>query len=62
MVLAIEPCAMTPPRRSFQRKVEEASTTTGLKTYAPNDLSVGGTRLISQEKVIFERREIWRNP
>jgi hypothetical protein len=33
-----------------------------LKTHAPNDLSVGGARLILQEEVIFEEREIRRNP
>jgi hypothetical protein len=33
-----------------------------LKTHAPNDLLVGGARLILQEEVIFEQREIWRNP
>jgi hypothetical protein len=48
--------------RSFQRKVEEASARVGLKTYSPNNLSVSGTRLIFQEKVIVEHREIRRNP
>jgi hypothetical protein len=53
---------MPPPKRRLHRKVKEASAMAGLKTYAPNDLSVGGTRLIFQEKVIFEQWEIWRNP
>jgi hypothetical protein len=62
MVLAIEPCPMPSPERSFQRKVEEASARVGLKTYSPNNLSVSSTQLIIQEKVIFEHREIMRNP
>jgi hypothetical protein len=53
---------MPSPERSFQWKVEEASTTVGLMTYALNNLSVSYTRLIFQEKVIFEQREIRKNP
>jgi hypothetical protein len=34
------------PKRSFQGKVEEASMRAGLETYAPNNLSVGGTWLV----------------
>jgi hypothetical protein len=62
MVLAIEPCPMPSPKRGFQGKIEEASVRASLKTYAHNDLSVGGTRLILQEEILLEQREVWRNP
>jgi hypothetical protein len=62
VVLAIEPCSVPSPERSFQRKVEEASARMGLKTYSPNNLSVSDTQLVFQEEVVFEQREIGRNP
>jgi hypothetical protein len=34
----------------------------GLETYAPNNLPVGGTRLVLQEEVIFKKRKVRRNP
>jgi hypothetical protein len=34
----------------------------GLETYALNNLSVSGTRLILQEEVIFEKKKVRRNP
>jgi hypothetical protein len=34
----------------------------GLETYAPNNLWIGGTRLILQEEVVFEERKVRRNP
>jgi hypothetical protein len=46
VVLVIEPCPMPSPKRGFQGKVEESSARASLKTYVPNNLSVGGTRLI----------------
>jgi hypothetical protein len=46
MVLTIEPCLVPSPKRSSQRKVEESSMRAGLEAYAPNDLLVGGTRLV----------------
>jgi hypothetical protein len=62
MVLAIEPYPVPSPKGGFQGKIEEASARTSLKTYAPNDLLVGGTQLILQEEIIFEQREVWRYP
>jgi hypothetical protein len=35
--------------RSLHRKAKEASTRVGFKTYAPDNLTVGGTRLVFQE-------------
>jgi hypothetical protein len=49
-------------KRCFWRKVEEANTRAGLETYAPNNLSIGGTQLIPQEEVVFEERRVRRNP
>jgi hypothetical protein len=50
------------PKRSFQVDIEEASTRIGLETYAPNNLPVGGTRLVLQEEIVLEKREVRRNP
>jgi hypothetical protein len=46
MVLAIDPFLVPSQKRGFQGNVEEASARVSLKTYAPNDLLVGGTQLI----------------
>jgi hypothetical protein len=46
VVLAIEPCPMPSSKKGFQGKIEEASARVSLKTYAPNNLSVGSTQLI----------------
>jgi hypothetical protein len=46
VVLAIKPGPTPSLKRSLQRKVEEASTRAGLKTYNPNNLSVSGARLV----------------
>jgi hypothetical protein len=62
VVLAIEPCSVPSPERGFQRKVEEASARMGLKTNSPNNLSVSDTQLVFQEEVVFEQREVGRNP
>jgi hypothetical protein len=58
MILAMEPCPMPSLKGSFQGKIEEASRRAGLETYAPNSLPVGGTRLVLQEEVIFERGKL----
>jgi hypothetical protein len=53
MIISIELCPVPSPKRSFQGKIEEASMRASLETYAPNNLPVGGTRLVLQEKVVF---------
>jgi hypothetical protein len=50
------------PKRSFQGKIEEAGTRVGLETYAPDNLLVGGTQLVLQEEICFEKWEVCRNP
>jgi hypothetical protein len=61
MVLTIKPGPMSSLERSLHRKVEEASTRAGLKTYTSNNLSVSGTRLIFQQKIVLEQGEIGGN-
>jgi hypothetical protein len=51
-----------PVERCFHGKIKEADARAGLKTHAPNNLSVSGTRLILQEEIIFEYGKIRRNP
>jgi hypothetical protein len=46
MVLAVEPCPVPSLKRSLYRKVKEVGTREGLKTHAPNNLTVSGTRLV----------------
>jgi hypothetical protein len=53
MIISIEPCPVPSLKRSFQGKIKEASIRASLETYAPNNLPVGGTRLVLQEKVVF---------
>jgi hypothetical protein len=62
MVLIIEPCSMSSPERIFQGKIKETSTRAGMEAYAPSNFSVGNTRLVFQEEVVFEQWEAWRNP
>jgi hypothetical protein len=61
MVLTIEPCPMPSLQGSFQGKVKKAGAKAGLKTYAPNDFPICGTRLIFEEKIILEQRKVRRN-
>jgi DNA-binding transcriptional regulator PaaX len=61
MTLAIEPCPVPSPKRTFEGKIEEAITGAGLEIYAPNNLSVGGTWLVLQEDIVFEKRKVRRN-
>jgi hypothetical protein len=62
MIFTIKPCPMPSPQRSFMGEVKEASAWASLKTYAPDNLTVNGTRLMFEKKVVFEQREIRRNP
>jgi hypothetical protein len=61
MVLAIKPCHMPSPKRGLHGKVKAADTRAGLETHAPNNLTVSGTQLVFQEKVILEQRKVRRN-
>jgi hypothetical protein len=61
VVLTIKPGPTPSLKRSLQRKVEEASTRAGLKTYNPNNLSVSGARLVLQEKIVLRQGKIRRN-
>jgi hypothetical protein len=61
MVLAVEPHLMSSPKGSVHRKVKEADVRVGSETHAPNNLTVCGTQLVFNEKVILEQRKIRRN-
>jgi hypothetical protein len=61
MVLTVEPCSVPSPKRGIHGKFKKADVRTGLMTHTPNDLSVSGTWLISQEKIIIEQREVRRD-
>jgi hypothetical protein len=61
MVLVVEPCLVPSPKGSLHQKVKEAGTRAGLETHAPNNLTISGTRLVFQEKVILQQRKIRRN-
>jgi hypothetical protein len=50
MGLTIEPGSMPSSKRAFQRKIKEAGLRESLKANAPDNLSVGGARLVVQEK------------
>jgi hypothetical protein len=62
MILVVKPCRVSSLKRSFLGKIEEASTRAGLEMYAPTNLLVGNTWLVLQEKLVFEEREVRRNP
>jgi hypothetical protein len=59
VVLAIEPRPMPSPKGSIHWEVKEASTRAGLETHTSDNLAVSDARLVFQEKVILEQREIW---
>jgi hypothetical protein len=61
VVLTVEPCPVPSRKGGLHRKVKKADARVGLETHAPDNLAVSGTRLIFQEKVVFEQREIRRN-
>jgi hypothetical protein len=62
IILAVEPCLVPSLKRNLHRKIKEASTRADLKTHTPNDLTVSGTRLIFQEKVILEQGKLGGTP
>jgi hypothetical protein len=61
MILTIEPCPVPSVKGGFQVKFQNTSTGAGLKTHAPNNLSVGGTWLVFQEEITLKQRETRRN-
>jgi hypothetical protein len=50
---------MSALERWFQGKIEEITVLAGLDVNTTNDLSLGSTRLIFQEEIMFEEREVW---
>jgi hypothetical protein len=58
VVLTVEPCPMSSPKRGLHQKVKEAGASAGLETHTPDNPAVSNTWLIFQEKVVFEQRKI----
>jgi hypothetical protein len=58
MVLTVEPCPVPSLKRSLHRKIKKAGARAGLKTHTPNDLTVSGTQLVFQEKVVLEQEKL----
>jgi hypothetical protein len=54
MVLIVELGSMPSPKRALQRKIKEANARAGLESHTPDNLPVGGARLVFQEKITFE--------
>jgi hypothetical protein len=54
MVLIVELGSMPSPKRALQRKIKEADARAGLESHTPDNLPVGGARLVFQEKITFE--------
>jgi hypothetical protein len=61
IILIVELCPAPSPKRGLHGELKEADVRAGLKAHTPNNLSVSDTRLVFQEKVIFEQREVRRN-
>jgi hypothetical protein len=62
MVFAIKLGPMPSLKRSLHRKIEEAGARAGLKTHAPNNLSVSGTQLVFEKKIVLEHGKGGGNP
>jgi hypothetical protein len=60
-VLAVELGLVPPLKRGLHWEVEEAALRASLKTHTPDNLSVSGTRLVFQEEIILEQREVRRD-
>jgi hypothetical protein len=58
MVFTIEPLFVPFFDRGFQLEVKEVTTRASLDANTTNDLQVCGTRLILQEEIILEQREV----
>jgi hypothetical protein len=54
VVLAVELGSMPSSKRNFQWKIKDAGARVGLEAYASNNLLIGGTWLVFQEKITFE--------
>jgi hypothetical protein len=57
VILAIEPLGMPTLERSLKREGKEIPVCPGLNADSADHLAVGGTQLIFEEEIIFEKRE-----
>jgi hypothetical protein len=61
MVLIVEPRLVPSLKRGLHAILKKADVWVGMETHTPNNLSVSGTRLIFQEKIVLEQREVRRD-
>jgi hypothetical protein len=50
VVLVVEPGSIPSLKRALQMKIKEAGTRAGLEAYTPDNILIGGARLVFQEK------------
>jgi hypothetical protein len=62
MVFIVESSLVPSLEGSLHRKVKDATRRASLETYAFDNLSVIGARWVFQKEVIFEEREVRRDP
>jgi hypothetical protein len=58
MVFTVKPWFMSFLERSFHREIKEVTASASLDAYATDNFLVNGARLILQEEIMFEQREI----
>jgi hypothetical protein len=58
MIFAIKPLFMPALERYFQWEIEEIMVRMSLDADTTDDISLGSARLIFQEEIMFEEREI----
>jgi hypothetical protein len=61
MVLIIESSPMPSSKRSLYWEFKKAASRVSLETHTLDNILVSGTRLIFQEKIIFEQRKVRRD-
>jgi hypothetical protein len=61
MVLIVEPHLVPSPKIGLHGKLKKADARVGLKAHTPNNLSVSGTRLVFQEKIVLEQGKVTRD-
>jgi hypothetical protein len=61
MVLTIEPGPMPSSKRSLHWVFKKIASRVSLEIHTLDSLLVSGTRLIFQEKIMFEQRKVWRD-
>jgi hypothetical protein len=58
MIFAVKPLLMPSLEGRFRREVEEVTMRAGLNTDTTYNISLSGSRLVFQEKIVLEERKI----